>query len=139
MDISILRMRVLTTFLVIGLVLGFSNYVSSEPNIKEVDHICNGNVYDKSGPFALSLAYVLEALQNVTPNQGYTYYSTSPYPNDALAYGHATCNSIIEFSDCGLCLSSAKSFLLSTCDGSIGAQVEFVDCSMRYEEYSFTK
>ncbi|KAH0681973.1 hypothetical protein KY289_019725 [Solanum tuberosum] len=63
----------------------------------------------KSGPFALSLAYVVEALQNVTPNQ-----------------------------DCGLCLSSAKSFLLSTCDGSIGGQVEFVDCSMRYKQYSFS-
>ena len=84
------------------------------------------------------MAYVVEALQNVTPNQGYDYYITSPYPNDALAYGHATCNSVIEFTDCGLCLSSAKSLLLSTCDGSIGGQVKFVDCSMRYEQYSFS-
>ncbi|XP_060183383.1 antifungal protein ginkbilobin-like protein [Lycium barbarum] len=129
--VSILRMRVLTTSLVIGLVLGFCSFVRTEPNTKVVDYICNGNLYDKSGPFALRLAYVLEALQNVTPNQGYTYYSTSPYPNDAIAYGHATCNSIIEFSDCGLCLSSAKSYLLSTCDGSIGGQVEFANCSMR--------
>ncbi|KAF3614718.1 putative RNA-directed DNA polymerase -like protein [Capsicum annuum] len=133
----ILRMEVLTTFLIIGM-FWFSSFVRSEPNTKVVNYICNGNVYDKSGPFALSLAYVVEALQNVTPNQGYDYYITSPYPNDALAYGHATCNSIIEFSDCGLCLSSAKSFLLSTCDGSIGGQVEFVDCSMRYEQYSFS-
>ncbi|TMW80138.1 hypothetical protein EJD97_023655 [Solanum chilense] len=134
---SILRMKILTTLPIIGMFL-FNSFVKSEPNTKEINHICNGDVYDKSGPFALSLAYVVEALQNVTPNQGYDYYITSPYPNDALAYGHAICNSIIEFSDCGLCLSSAKSFLLSTCDGSIGGQVEFVDCSMRYEQYSFS-
>ncbi|CAN4090297.1 unnamed protein product [Withania somnifera] len=133
---SILRVKVLATFLIIGM-FWFSSFVTSEPNTKEVNHICNGNKYDKAAPFALSLAYVVEALQNVTPNQGYDYYITSPYPND-IAYGHATCNLNVEFSDCGLCLSSAKSFLLSTCDSSVGGQVEFVDCSMRYEQYSFS-
>lgn len=34
-------------------------------------------------PLALSLAFVVEALQIVTPNQGYNYYITSSYPNDS--------------------------------------------------------
>ncbi|WMV23352.1 hypothetical protein MTR67_016737 [Solanum verrucosum] len=83
-------MRVLTTFLIIGMFL-FSSFVRSEPNTKEINHICNGNVYDKSGPFALSLAYVVEALQNVTPNIIKAMIITSPHPNDALAYGLWPC------------------------------------------------
>ncbi|KAM3338930.1 hypothetical protein P3S68_031016 [Capsicum galapagoense] len=134
---SILNMRVITTF-VIGF-LGFTSFVISEPNMKVVNYICNGNKYDVSGPFAKSLAYVLEALQNETPiSQGYDYYVTSPYPNDALAYGHATCNPSLINSDCATCANYAKFYLIDACDRGIGAQVELVDCSMRYEQYSFT-
>ncbi|WMV24269.1 hypothetical protein MTR67_017654 [Solanum verrucosum] len=91
-----------------------------------------------SGSFAKSLAYVLEALQNETPiSQGYNYYVISPYPNDALAYGHATCTSSLINSDCATCANYAKSYLITACDRGIGAQIELVDCSMRYEQYSF--
>ncbi|CAN4090298.1 unnamed protein product [Withania somnifera] len=107
--------------------------------MKVVSYICNGNKYDMSGSFAKSLAYVLEALQNETPiSEGYDYYVTSPYPNDALAYGHATCSSSLISSDCATCASYAKSYLITVCDRGIGAQVELVDCSMRYEQYLFT-
>ncbi|KAK4720537.1 hypothetical protein R3W88_010770 [Solanum pinnatisectum] len=83
-------------------------------------------MYDKNGPLADSLYYVLVTLKNETPNQGYDYYVTSPYHNDdLLAYGHATC-------------SSNSIYLMTTCDGRIGGQVEFVRCSMRYEQYSFS-
>ncbi|PHT54164.1 hypothetical protein CQW23_08626 [Capsicum baccatum] len=100
--------------------------------MKVVNYICNGNKYDVSGPFAKSLAYVLEALQNETPiSQGYDYYVTSPYPNDALAYGHATCNPSLINSDCATCANYAKFYLIDDCDRGIGAQVELVDCSMR--------
>ncbi|MCD7473006.1 hypothetical protein HAX54_014538 [Datura stramonium] len=131
---SIINMRVLATF-VIGL-LGFTSFVISEPNMKVVGYICNGNKYDTSGSFAKSLAYVLEALQNETPiSEGYDYYVTSPYPNDALAYGHATCSSSLINSDCAICANYAKSYLITACDRGIGAQVELVDCSMRFESF----
>lgn len=109
------------------------------PSAKLVGYICNGGMYDKNGPFAESLYYVLVTLRNETPNQGYDYYVTSPYPNDALAYGHATCKSNIASSDdCAICVSLARSYLMTTCDGRIGGQVEFAGCSMRYEQYPFS-
>uniref|UniRef100_A0A3Q7G3F8 Gnk2-homologous domain-containing protein n=1 Tax=Solanum lycopersicum TaxID=4081 RepID=A0A3Q7G3F8_SOLLC len=138
MDYSVLNMRALTSFIIIGF-FGFTSFVKSEPNMKVVSYICNGNKYDMSGSFANSLAYVLEALQNETPiSQGYNYYVTSPYPNDALAYGHATCSSSLINSDCAICANYAKSYLMTACDRGIGAQIELIDCSMRYEQYSFT-
>lgn len=136
---SILRIEVLTTFIIIILIIGcFNCFVRSEfPESKLLDHTCNGEMYDKNGPFGDSLAYVLIELSNETPKEGYDYYITFPYPN-ALAYGHATCSSNVEYSDCDTCVRLAKDYLITTCDGSIGGQVEFVDCSMRYEQYSFT-
>ncbi|XP_059309974.1 antifungal protein ginkbilobin-like protein [Lycium ferocissimum] len=135
--VSIARMRVLTTILIV--ILGVNCFVRSEfPLPKLVDHTCNGDTYDKNGPFADSLYYVLVGLSNETPKQGYDYYITSPYPNDALAYGHATCSSNVAYSDCDTCVRLARDYLMTTCDGSIGGQAEFVECSMRYEQYSFS-
>ncbi|KAG5609868.1 hypothetical protein H5410_021149 [Solanum commersonii] len=78
------------------------------------------------------VCYVLIELSNETPKQGYDYYITSPYPNDALAYGHATCSSNVEYSDCDTCVRLARGHLMTTCDGSIGGQVKFIDCSMSH-------
>lgn len=107
---------------------------SQFPGSKLLDHTCNGNMHDKNSPFAKSLYYVLIELSNETPKQGYDYYI-----NDALAYGHATCSSNVAYSDCDTCVRLARNYLMTTCDGSLGGQVEFVDCSMRYEQYSFNK
>nr|GMC64662.1 chloroplastic import inner membrane translocase subunit HP30-2-like [Ipomoea batatas] len=110
----------------------FSCLITGEPNLGITNKICNGEHYAQDDPFALSLAYVFEEMQNVTPTQAwYNYYSISPYPNNAIAYGHATCNTAISNNDCGLCLSSAKIYLSQNCYGSIGAQLSYVDCSMR--------
>ncbi|OIT01455.1 antifungal protein ginkbilobin-2 [Nicotiana attenuata] len=135
---STFRMIVLTIFL-IGLMWFSCSVRSEELFSKPLDHTCNGDVYDKNGPFSDSLYYVLVGLENETPKQGYDYYITSPYPNDALAYGHASCTSSVAYSDCDTCVKLARSYLLTVCDGRIGGQVEFVDCSMRYEQYSFSK
>ncbi|XP_070028702.1 antifungal protein ginkbilobin-like protein [Nicotiana sylvestris] len=135
---SIFRMTILATFL-IG-ILGFSCLVKSEPNDSEelVYHLCNTGVYHYDDPFANSLNYVLASLRDETPlTQGYDYYVTSPYPNNAPAYGHATCTSNVGY--CAICVRNARSYLLTVCAGNIGGQVEFVDCSMRYEQYSFSK
>ncbi|OIT34218.1 hypothetical protein A4A49_53800 [Nicotiana attenuata] len=105
---SIFRMTILATFL-IG-ILGFSSFVKSETNVK-VDHICNGGTYDTTfdRTFVENLNFVLGALRDETPKvSGYNYYITSPFPNYPLAYGHATCDSTISFSDCDLCMSNAR-------------------------------
>ncbi|XP_060183386.1 antifungal protein ginkbilobin-like protein [Lycium barbarum] len=131
--VSIFGMRLLTTFLIV--ILGFNCFVRSQfPEAKLVGHICNGDKYDKSGPFADSLYYVLVSLSNETPKQaGYDYHI-----NDALAYGHATCSSNVAYSECDACVRLARAYLMTTCDGSVGGQVLFVQCSMRYEQYSFS-
>lgn len=112
-------MSIFTTFL-IG-ILGFSCFVRSELKLsKLLDHTCNGYTYDKNDPFADSLYYVLVGLENETPKQGYDYYITSPYPNDALAYGHASRTSTVAFSDCDFCVKLARAYLMTVCGGRIG-------------------
>ncbi|KAG5608719.1 hypothetical protein H5410_020000 [Solanum commersonii] len=61
----------------------FNCFVRSEfPESKLLDHTCNGEMYDKNGPFSDSLSYIVIL---------------------------------------------AKGYLMTTCDGSIEGQVEFVD------------
>ncbi|KAF8041807.1 hypothetical protein BT93_A0414 [Corymbia citriodora subsp. variegata] len=74
----------------------------------------------------------------LTPNHAnYDYYTTSPYPT-TTAYGYATCNPALSYSDCGICVSAAKARILADCPNSLGVDMVFEDCSMRYESYSFT-
>nr|GMC82026.1 antifungal protein ginkbilobin-2-like [Ipomoea batatas] len=101
-----------------------------QPNLGLTNKICNGEHYPLGDLFGDSLDYVFEDMMNNTPKQGYNYYSMSPYSNNAIAYGHATCNGAISYDDCVLCLGSIKVYISSGCYRSIGAQVSFVDCSM---------
>ncbi|OWM88085.1 hypothetical protein CDL15_Pgr016658 [Punica granatum] len=55
--------------------------------------------------FSYSLAYVLSDLETGTPNRpGLDSYTRSPY-QEAVAYGHASCNSQISYPDCASCIS----------------------------------
>lgn len=65
-------------------------------------------------------------------------YVTSPYLNDAIAYGHVSCSSRLTNLDCATCENYAKSYLINACYRGIGAQTELVDCLMRYEQYLFS-
>lgn len=127
-----------TLILVIGFLGCFCCFVMGQPNLGLTNKICNGEHYPLGDPFGDSLDYVFEDMMNNTPKQGYNYYSMSPYSNNAIAYGHATCNGAISYDDCVLCLGSIKVYISSGCYRSIGAQVSFVDCSMRYENYPFS-
>lgn len=125
-----------TTFLVIGL-LGWTTFVTSDPNTGVKQVLCNSGVYAQGDPFAASLAYVVQELEAETPSRkGYDYYNISPYP-DAFAYGHSTCSFNLTSTDCSACLTAAKAAMFGTCQSRIGARSVLYDCSIRYEQYPF--
>lgn len=134
---SFLPMKTLIiTGLLIGL-LGIHSVVQSAPNTNVTSVLCNGGIYTKGDPFTISLEYVLDELQKVTPSQkGYNYRNISPYPN-AFAYGHASCNQNLTSTDCETCLDAAEVQMLGTCDNRIGARTVLTDCAIRYEQYPF--
>ncbi|XP_022727802.1 antifungal protein ginkbilobin-2-like [Durio zibethinus] len=111
--------------------------VRSVPNTTVITVLCNTVVYSEGDPFAISLAYVLDKLETVTPTRkGYDYFNISPYPN-AFAYGHAACNQNLTSSDCATCLDAAKTTMFGTCQSRIGARSVLHDCTIRYEQYPF--
>lgn len=134
-------MRALATLvLLIGFMSCFCCLVMGLPNFAITNQICNFEHYTLGSPFAQSLTYVFEDMERMTPTQaGYNYYSISPFSNNAIVYGHATCNTALSYDYCKACLDSAKVYLGKTCFGSIGGQLSYVDCFMRYESYSFSR
>ncbi|KAL8029030.1 hypothetical protein ABFX02_14G201700 [Erythranthe guttata] len=122
----------------IALLIGLSLLLvaKSDPNTSVNLIVCNGNSYSQSDAYANSVAYVLADMMNVTPNHGYDYKTQSPYAQ-AVSYGHATCNTALNYNDCADCMIAARSAVTNNCLDKVGAQVSMVDCSMRYENYSF--
>jgi len=122
----------------LGFLLVF-NFVQGALDKTLVNKICNENVYGSSDPYANGVSYVLEDLVTVMANHpGYDYYTQFPYV-EATAYGHALCSTLLSFTDCGTCVTSAKSQILSNCPNSIGVQMQLQDCRMRYENYPFSE
>ncbi|KAJ7972808.1 Antifungal protein ginkbilobin-2 [Quillaja saponaria] len=110
----------------------------SVPNTNITTVLCNAGVYTSGDPFAISVDYVLQELETVTPTRkNYDYLNISPYPN-AFAYGHAACNQNLTSSDCNTCLGAAKTALFGSCQRRIGARSVLHDCAIRYEQYPFT-
>ncbi|KAF8041805.1 hypothetical protein BT93_A0412 [Corymbia citriodora subsp. variegata] len=113
-------------------------HVQGAPDTSKVYRACNAGTYSSGDPYANIVAYVLADMETVTPNQAnYDYYTTSPYQT-VIAYGHATCNPALSYSDCGICISSAKSQILVDCPYWLGVDMVLGDCTIRYENYSFT-
>ncbi|XP_057800837.1 antifungal protein ginkbilobin-like protein [Salvia miltiorrhiza] len=119
------------------LLLALCRISTGKPNTAVKSVLCNSGAYTKGDPFTISLAYVLAELESATPSRrGYDLRNISPYPN-AFAYGHAACNQTLTSSDCGGCLAAAKTAMLGSCDGRIGARGVLYDCLVRYEQYPF--
>ncbi|PIN03058.1 hypothetical protein CDL12_24414 [Handroanthus impetiginosus] len=117
--------------------MGLISVARSEPNTNVNLLWCNDNSYSQEDPYGNSVAYVLADLMNVTPTQqGFDYHTVSLYA-EAVSYGHATCNTALSNNDCANCLVSAKASVNDVCANRIGGRVEMVDCTMRYENYSF--
>lgn len=127
------NLNIMIMILVIGQMQLFL-VAKSEPNTRVNVFLCNEVSYAQGDSYSNSVAYVLADLTNVTPNHGYDYATKSPYA-EAVCYGHAFCN--VGLNDCTDCLIAAQAAVSSSCPYTVGAQVEMVDCSIRYENYSF--
>lgn len=106
--------------------------VNSAPDIGQVYFIC-GDRYDVSSPFKRSVNYILSDTVAQTPNRGYDYYTSSPWP-DTSAYGHGACNGAISGVDCRACLGVAFPKTLNECPLRVGAQLQLRDCRIKVRE-----
>ncbi|KAK3415359.1 hypothetical protein EUGRSUZ_H00898 [Eucalyptus grandis] len=118
--------------------LWIGNVASGDPDTSETFLACNLATYQLNDHFSFSLMTLLSHLEQGTPYQpNYDYYTTSLY-QEAVAYGHATCNPALSYDDCSTCLNYAHGHVLDECYLSIGARLDLQDCKVRYEQYSFT-
>ncbi|XP_050238527.1 antifungal protein ginkbilobin-like protein [Mercurialis annua] len=123
--------------IMISILALFITKITSDPNTKVLSVLCNSGEYSKGDPFGISLAFVVEELEDSTPkSKNYNYYNISPYPN-AFAFGHAACNQNLTTSDCRTCLAAAKTAMFSSCPNRIGSRSVLQDCTIRYEQYPF--
>ncbi|KAL1559681.1 antifungal protein ginkbilobin-like protein [Salvia divinorum] len=121
----------------IGFILaGVLLVAESTPNTSINEWRCNVDSYSPNEAYADNVEYVLADLMNVTPNAGYDYYTQSP-SKTALCYGHATCSSALSYNDCADCLTASRASVKDICAAKIGGEVDMVDCTIRYENYSF--
>lgn len=101
--------------------------------------VCNGaKHYETESPFALAVDKVLMDLISETQNNGFDYYSSFVYEG-VSAYGHAACNGELTHDTCGTCVDYAFRWLNDDCGTSMGAQIQFPDCRLRYETYPFVE
>ncbi|KAI4310790.1 hypothetical protein MLD38_035740 [Melastoma candidum] len=53
-------------------------------------------------------------------------------------YGHGECTVTLSAEDCKTCLGEANRQLFDQCTERMGAQIQLMDCRLRYEKYDFT-
>lgn len=109
-----------------------SSIVRCTADIPEVYHICSGRQYPLLDVCVGSIACVLNDLFDYTPICGYVYYTQC-----WDCYGHGVCNGAVTQSDCNVCFKQAAFHLVKERDRSRGAQVQLIDCRMRFEDYKF--
>ncbi|XP_057794279.1 antifungal protein ginkbilobin-like protein [Salvia miltiorrhiza] len=127
----------ITQILASILLLSFCRISTGKPNTVVKSMLCNSSTYTKGYHFTISLAYILGQLESATLLRlGYDLDNISPY-RTPFAYDHAACNQTLTSSDCVAYLAAAKTAMLVSCDGRIGAHGELYDCLVRYEQYPF--
>lgn len=131
---SLYRMRLLLLIVILISITSTSRGVF----IWDEDYvICNTASYqDNQDPYHLGIASALTIVSKNTADNGYNYYATSEF-TDGLTYGHGVCNGRISNKDCSGCLLVAQRTILLQCPNRLGAQLQLVDCRIRYEIYPF--
>ncbi|XP_057794451.1 antifungal protein ginkbilobin-like protein [Salvia miltiorrhiza] len=124
----------MTIVVIMGVLLGAAE---STPNININEWRCNADSYSETDAYAGNVDYVLTDLMYQTPNAPAYYYFTQSPSNTAICYGQAICNIAISNNDCNDCLIAADSNIKIICNDKIGAMLEMVDCTIRYENYPF--
>lgn len=126
-------MIVVALFLILSVAVG----TLGEPDTTMRKILCNKQSFSGNDAYKNSEGYVMSQLINVTPTtDDYDYYSSSSNPTDN-GYGHAACEGHLNSGDCMNCIWYAMGAWINGCFLRIGAQVQMVNCSLRYENYSF--
>ncbi|CAO2210983.1 unnamed protein product [Urochloa humidicola] len=103
--------------------------------------VCNPNSYGDNDPFGESLAHLLQELVFLTPwaAGGADVYSSRPFQEPILVYGHAACRPGLVGDHCQFCLGYAATLMEKICGHSLGGRSSQADdCRVRYEQYAFT-
>ncbi|KAI5079466.1 hypothetical protein GOP47_0004945 [Adiantum capillus-veneris] len=99
---------------------------------------CNAKGIPGGSPFYGNLGMTLHQL---VENTGYADFDfkTQNGGGRCPAFGHATCDLQVLQSpdDCTDCLAHLANRIWATCNNAIGAEVKFVGCCLRYEQYRF--
>lgn len=126
-----------TAIIAAGLLLFTLKVYGKGLDEKMVYMSCNDQEHPKETPvYGNAIAYVVDALMNETPNNGYSYYVASPYTTD-IVFGHAACNGQISKGDCKQCIIDSFQRVFDCHVFPIGFQVQYRDCRIRYENYPF--
>ncbi|KAI4373301.1 hypothetical protein MLD38_011437 [Melastoma candidum] len=115
-----------------------SGFIQRDPDTKIVYEICNGETYGEGSSFSRTLLEVLYQVKENTAYNKFNYYYESPVPGPSpRGYGHGRCNGQIWYGYCTQCLRVAADHILWDCPMRVGAQIQLVDCRVRYEQYAF--
>ena len=115
-------------------------FVVGNLNTGRVDKLCNEQAYGDNDPFQANLNNILNHLPDGTAHNKYNYYLEYPWDGpDPICYGHGVCNRQFSLNDCIQCMNSAAQQIIDECPKSIGAQIQLVDCRVRYEQYNFNE
>lgn len=111
----------------------------SAPNINLLQVLCNQNIFVPGTPFARNLDYVFNDILQHTPiSTNHIYRNISPEPT-AFVFGNSSCSPTLSAVDCSSCLNTIVGSLFpQNCGNVVGARIQLVDCSIRYEAYAFS-
>ncbi|KAI5080159.1 hypothetical protein GOP47_0005638 [Adiantum capillus-veneris] len=99
---------------------------------------CNANGIPGGSPFWGNLGMTLHQLVENTAYADFDF-KTQNGGGRCPTFGHATCDLQVLQSpeDCTSCLTYLANRIWATCNNAIGAEVKFVGCYLRYEQYRF--
>ncbi|KAI4325893.1 hypothetical protein MLD38_031257 [Melastoma candidum] len=115
-----------------------STSVSGVPDTDLVYGICNENTTTEGSPIDQAINEVIVDLILYTFKQGMVHYTTAtvdPYS----CFGHSICHLQLNEQDCKACLRSAEKQIQEDCPLTIRADLQLVDCSIRFELYRFVE
>ncbi|OWM81366.1 hypothetical protein CDL15_Pgr007404 [Punica granatum] len=103
-----------------------------------VSYVCSSQMYSEDNSyFTYALNYMMRLVAEETAEHGFDYYGHSPDGKD-MVYAHGVCNGKLSKNQCTGCVFEAFGDVFDLCPWKpIGAQVERLDCRIRYENYPF--
>eukprot|EP00253_Pinus_taeda_P011683 PITA_11683 len=113
----------------------FYGHIDSTPK----NLICNGGKSSKPREFTDAVDALLSNVTKKAAQSPQLFFADYSLPSNLMVYVYAIaqCWKDLSQKDCGSCLTSASSSLVSCGTGTIGAQFASKNCYLRFEMYSF--